>query len=88
MLYAFLCNGCSPAPGPVETGPQLRWVSINELEKLAFSFCPSQDYQSLPGTARRVHRRLISRRFELLEKDLSAEAQDVTAPNEGGRDRG
>ncbi|MDR3570328.1 MAG: A/G-specific adenine glycosylase [Syntrophobacteraceae bacterium] len=35
-LHAFLCNGCDPSPHSVETGPQLRWVSIDELEKFAF----------------------------------------------------
>ena len=52
MLYVFLCNGCSPAPSPVETGPKLRWVAINELEKLAF---PS------------AHRRIIRAFLERLE---------------------
>ncbi len=50
-LHAFLCNGCSPAPSPVENAPQLRWASIKELEKLAF-----------PSAHRRIIRAFLERR--------------------------
>jgi A/G-specific adenine glycosylase len=50
MLYAFLCNGCSPGSSPGETATELRWASINELEKLAF-----------PSAHRRIIRVLLER---------------------------
>ncbi len=36
-LYAFWCGGPNPAPDPADNAAQLRWASMNELEKLAFS---------------------------------------------------
>ena len=36
-LYAFWCGGHNPAPGLANKATQLRWASMNELEKLAFS---------------------------------------------------
>jgi len=36
-LHAFYCNGCNPAPCQAATAMQLRWASINELKKFAFS---------------------------------------------------
>ncbi len=49
MLHAFLHNGSSPAAGPVETGPQLRWVSINELERLAFPSAHRRIIRAFPA---------------------------------------
>ncbi|MGC9195452.1 MAG: A/G-specific adenine glycosylase [Syntrophobacteraceae bacterium] len=36
-LHAFFCNDPNPVPSVVENAQQLKWASIAELEKLAFS---------------------------------------------------
>ena len=53
-LHAFWCGGYHPAPGPANKAAQLRWASMNELEKLAFSS---------------AHRRIIRVALERLKPD-------------------
>ena len=53
-LHAFWCGGYHSAPGKASKTAQLRWASMNELEKLAFSS---------------AHRRIIRVALERLQPD-------------------